>query len=132
MERAAGILQDSWVPTVQIPPTLLLVLAGIWKHEQHQQQKSQQINGMLDGPGKNGLAGKWNHQAGMPLASSSFPSHLSTSDSDFTFQQGMEKPNRGGHSRPRKGPSPELCVLVSEQTEGVTRGPWNREGESGP
>lgn len=123
VERAGGILQDSWVPTGQIPPTPLLELAGVWKQQQQQQQ---QINGMLDGAGKNGLAGKWNHQAGLPSASSSFPSHLTTSDPDLTLQQGVGKPGRGGHLMPRKGPSPVLCVLAVEKTEGVTQVPGTR------
>ena len=32
-ERAGGVLQDSWVPTGQIPPTPKLVQAGTWKQQ---------------------------------------------------------------------------------------------------
>lgn len=92
----------------------------------------QQVHGMLDGAERNGLAGKWDHQAGLPSAPSPFPSHLTSSGPDLTLQQGMGKPGRGGHLGPRKGPSPDLCVVLVEQTKGVTQGPWNQGGESGP
>lgn len=86
-----------------------------------QRQQRQQIRGAVDGAVKNALAGKWYHQAGLPLAPSPFPSHLTSSGPDLTLQQGMRKPGRGGPLGPRKGPSPDLCVLVVEWAPGIRR-----------
>ena len=98
-----------------------LTCAGAhWKPESSssiQEQKRQQIHGMVDGAMSHDLANKWNHHSGLPSVLSHFPNHLSSSGPGFTLYQGMDKPGRDRHLG---------------HSQGVTQGPWNKEGESGP
>lgn len=88
LERTGGVLQDSWVPTGQIPPTPVLIKAGIWKQQQ-QQQHSEAAEGA--DPWEAGWSSEeWSgSQVDSPgwaaLGPFPFPSHLTSSGLDLTL-----------------------------------------------